>query len=87
MFKKTSKINLDKWQKSYRPFKIQNIAKQAFSFKTLPPSSCLSHLTLLVCQLDSLSSRDKWNLICDVTVIRHVALSSRVQFLIVVSVL
>ncbi len=34
-------------------------------FETLPPSSCLSHLNLLVSHL---SSRDKWNLICDVEV-------------------
>ncbi len=36
-----------------------------FRFETLPPSSCLSHLTLLVSHL---SLRDKWNLICDVEV-------------------
>ncbi len=30
-----------------------------------PHSSCLSHLALLVSQRDSLSSRDKLNLICD----------------------
>ncbi len=34
-----------------------------FGFETLPPSSCLCHLTLLVSHL---SLRDKWNLICDV---------------------
>ncbi len=62
-----------------------------------PHSSCLSHLTLLVCltllflsvsltllvsQLDSLSSRDKLNLICDARLpfIRCAALSCRVQF-------
>ncbi len=36
-----------------------------FRFETLPPSSCLSHLTLLVSHL---SLRDKLNLICDVEV-------------------
>ncbi len=36
-----------------------------FRFKTLPPSSCLSHLTLLVSHL---SLRGKLNLICDVDV-------------------
>ncbi len=36
-----------------------------FRFETLPPSSRLSHLTLLVSQLDS---HDKLNLICDVDV-------------------
>ncbi len=36
-----------------------------FSFESLPPSSCLSHLTHLVSYL---SLRDKWNLICDVKV-------------------
>ncbi len=36
-----------------------------FRFETLPPSSCLSHLTLLVSHL---SSRDKLNLICDAEV-------------------
>ncbi len=36
-----------------------------FCFESLPPSSCLCHLTLLVSHL---SSRDKWNLICDVEV-------------------
>ncbi len=36
-----------------------------FRFETLPPSSCLSHLTVLVSHLSSL---DKLNLICDVEV-------------------
>ncbi len=36
-----------------------------FGFETLPPSSCRSHLTLIVSHL---SSRDKLNLICDVEV-------------------
>ncbi len=55
--KKTSNITLDKWQVN-RLFKIQNIFKTgAFSFgfetplpsSVSPHSSCLSHLTLLVC--------------------------------------
>ncbi len=36
-----------------------------FRFETLPPSSCLCHLTLLVSHL---SLCDKLNLICDVEV-------------------
>ncbi len=42
---------LDKWQVN-RLFKIPNIFKTGaftFGFETLLPSSCLSHLTLLVC--------------------------------------
>ncbi len=65
-----------------RLFKILNFKiflKQAL---LLLPSSCLSDLTLLVSQLDSLSSRDKRNLICDarLSFIRCAALSSCVQF-------
>ncbi len=36
-----------------------------FGFETLPPSSCLSHLTIIVSHL---SLCDKLNLICDVEV-------------------
>ncbi len=36
-----------------------------FGFETLPPSSCLSHLTILVSHL---SLRDQLNRICDVEV-------------------
>ncbi len=50
-----------------------------FRFESLPLSSCLSHLTLLVSQL---SSRDKFNLICDarLSFVQCAALSRQVQF-------
>ncbi len=57
----------NRWLRLMSDSEVNRLKTGAFTFRleTLLPSSCLFHLTLLVSHL---SSRDKWNLICDVEI-------------------